>query len=803
MRYALRTLAKSPGFTVVAVLTLALGIGANTTFLSVLYGVVLRGLPYPNASDLVEVRNVGKQGSTEGGISPAELRGYRARQRSLVGIGVYSVGRATLSRDDGAERVVQVRISANLFPLLGVQPIQGRNFLESEERDGDERVVIISHDFWQRYLGGATDVLGRHIRLNGTEHTVVGVMPVHFSGILPPNFSFSAGEPGVGFWKPLDLSSRGATDRTDRSLSTVARLAPGFSLRQANNDLVRVARELRSDQPADYPDAQWKLSVTSLRQSQFGLMFAPLGALMAAAAAVLLIACVNVSIMFLLRAAVRRRDIMIRLSIGASRRHIVGQLLAESSIVCALGAAGGMILAIAGIQVLKTHPPANIPRLQEVALDGPIALATVGVLLLVITAVGLAPALTLFKTRAVIDLAQTGRSTESRSAVRIRELLTIVEIALAVMLLIGGGLAFRSLNKLLHDDVGFAATRVFTFKTNLTAQAYPDLAHTNRFYEQLLGKFASIPGVVSVSAVSYLPLSGESQATSALPAFADQPSTVAWRVVRGPYFSALDVKLVNGRFFNDGDRADGPLVVIVDDSFARRFWPNVTAALGQPVRFGTGADAQTRVIVGIVHHVKHNGPGKNSLPEVYVPQAQFYQRGMYTVVEASNVVNLVPLVRARLAEIDPSIPMYFVETLEQRFSSAIALPRFTAGLVGAFSALALLLAGVGIFGVTGYSVAQRSREFGIRFALGAQRAHVAALVLGRTGRLALIGGTIGALAAFQIAGLMESLLYGVDPVDPPTLLVAATIIIATALLASLLPLSRALRVSPIDALRAE
>jgi putative ABC transport system permease protein len=795
MKHVFRTLSKSPGFTAVAVLTLALGIAANTTFFSVLYGVVLRGLPYPKASELVEVRNRGKLDNNDGRISLAELRDYRARQRSLVGIGVYSIGRATLSLEDGAERVIQTRITANLFPLLGVQPAQGRNFVETEERAGNDRVVIISHEFRQSHFAGAPDVLGRQMRLNGIEHTIVGVMPA--------GFSFSP-EPASSIWKPIDFTPRGAADRTDRGLSTVARLAPGFSIARASDDLERVARQLRADQPADYPaDAEWSLGVTSLRESQFGRMLAPLGALMSAAAAVLLIACVNVSIMFLLRAAVRRREMMIRLAIGASRWHLVRQLLAESSIVCGLGAVVGLGLAFFGAQILKAFPPDNIPRLQEVAIDGPVALFTIGVMLLVTTIVGLTPAATLFKTRAAVDIAQTARHSESRAAVRLREALTVTEIALAVMLLMGGGIAFRYLNKLLRDDVGFTTERLFTFKTNLTPQAYPDHARANRFYEQLTAKLESLPGVAAVAAVSHLPLSGESQFVLAAPIVGEKPSPVAWRVVRGPYFSTMGITLVQGRFLDATDRADTPPVAVVDDTFAHRFWPTGTAALGQPVRFGEGADAHTRTIVGIVHRVKHLGPGTESPPEVYVPQAQCYQRGMFTVIKAAHATNLAPLVRTRLAGIDPTVPMYFIETMERRFAGEIALPRFTAGLIGAFSVLALVLAGVGIFGVTAYSVAQRSREFGIRFALGAQRAHVVGLVLGRTGRLALIGGAIGAVAAFQIADLMKNLLAGVDPLDVSTLVVSAAIIVITALIASLVPLARALRVSPVEALRAE
>ena len=791
----LRSLLKSPGFTLVAVLTLALGIGANTTFFSVLYGVVLRGLPYPHADELVEVQNLGESGNNDGRISPAELRDFRARQRSLAGLGAYSLGRVTMGLADGAERVVQTRITANLFPLLGVQPAHGRHFREDEETGGNDHVIVISDEFRQRHFAGAGEVLGRTLRLNGVEHTIIGVMPA--------GFSFSPGEPGTGIWKPLDLTPSDS-DRNDRYLSTVGRRAAGFSLRAVNNDLARVARQLQADQPGDYPPGdRGTLHAGSLRQSQFGRMLAPLGALMSAAAAVLLIACVNVSIMFLLRAAMRRREMMIRLAIGASRWHIIRQLLAESAVVCGLGATAGLGLGVVGVGVLKAFPPGEIPRLQEVAVNGPIAAFTVGVLLVVTLVVGLAPAITLARTRAPVDLSQTTRTTESRSAVRLRETLTIVEIALAVMLLVGGGLAFRSLGRLLHDDVGFATTQLFTFKTNLTPAAYPDLERTNRFYEQLTARVEALPGVSAVAAVSHLPLSGESQFNVATPVAGGSGLPVAWRVVRGPYFSTLGVTLLHGRLLAATDRAGSPLVVVVDDAFARRHWPTEAAALGQVMRFGEGDSAEVRTIVGIVRHMKHRGPRQDSLPEVFVPQSQFYQRGMYTVVKTSSATNLAPLVRAELAQVDPTIPMYFIETMEQRFASQVALPRFTAGLVGAFAALALVLAGVGLFGVTAYSVAQRSREFGIRIALGASRSHVAGLVLGRTGRLALIGAAAGALAGLHLADLMKSLLFGVDPVDGPTLLAAAGIILFTVLLASVVPLVRALRVNPIEALRAE
>jgi predicted permease len=798
MRYALRSLLRTPGFTFVAVLTLALGMGANTTFFSVLYGVVLHRLPFPHADELVELRNLGPAlGSNNGQISLPELRDYRERQRTLAGIAAYDIGRTTLTRDDGAERVILVTISANFFPTLGVAPALGRNFNATEEQPGHDRVVVISHAVWQTHFAGARDILTRTVQLNGIEHTIVGVMPA----------GFAFAERDTALWKPFAFSPAATANRDDRQLATVARLAPGITLEQARVDLQRVASQLQSDLPKDYPvDARWSIGLTPLRDSQFGQMFAPLATLMTAAAAVLLIACANVAIMFLLRAAARRREIAIRLSLGAGRRHIVHQLLAESVVVCGLGAAGGLLVALGGIQLLKAFPPADIPRLHEVAINGPIAAFTFGVLLLVTGFVGLVPAFAVLKTRVIEGIAQSTRTTDSRLAIRLREILTVAEIALAVMLLVCGGLAFRSLRGLLNADVGFTTDRLLTFKTNLADRAYPDAARVNRFYDAFTARLAALPGVTGLGAVSYLPLSGESQFASF--ARAKDPAgiaklTVGWRVVRGAYFETLGMSLVRGRFFTAADGPGAPLVAIVDDELARRAWPDANP-IGQSVRLSSANGDEVRTVVGVVHRARHFGPGKPALPDAYVPHAQVYQRGMYTVLKTNAATEaLTTSIRAALAEVDASVPMYFTATMDQRYDQALAVPRFTAGLIGAFSTLALVLAGVGIFGVTAYSVGQRVREFGIRFALGAQRAHVARLVLGRVGRLALLGAVLGATAAFYVAQLMATLLYAVEPTDGPTLLAAALVTAFTALLASLVPLTRALRVDPVEALRAQ
>lgn len=799
LRFALRSLAKSPGFTVVAVFTLALGLGATTAFFSVLHGVVLRGLPYPEPDRLVELRNVyGGNANNDGVISAAELADYRARQRSFVGIAADSRGRATLATDAGAERVIVARVTANLFPLLGVTPLLGRTFAADEERAGKNQVVILSYECWQARFGGAKDILEQRVRLNGIDYTIVGVMPA----------SFGYSETGTAFWSPLDLAPQGDTERKNRFLFAVARLLPGTSEKNAREDLARVARQLQADLPQFYPAAaRWSLDFTSLHEGRVGRLKAPFGAMMAAASAVLLIACVNVAIMFLLRAAARRREIMIRLALGAARWHLARQLLAESAVICIGGMIGGLGLAAGGLELLRAFPPGEIPGLAEATINGPVAAFTAAILVAVTVLVGLAPVVSVWKTRINEGITQTTRTTESRGAARMRETLTVVEIALAVLLLVSAGLTLRSLQNLLRVDVGFSTERVLSFKTNLVDRAYPDAERTNRFYEQFAARIAALPGVTSVGAVSYLPLGGESQFMRAEPTATPpgaKPQTVGWRVVRDAYFETIDLALLSGRRFDRTDEAGTEPVAIIDEDLARRIWPGASDVLGRQLRFGEGAAAETRTIVGVVRSVRHFGPREMSLPNAYVPQSQVYQRGMFTVVKtASSPERLVPLVRAALAGIDPAVPMYYTATMERRYEETVALPRFIAGLIGAFSLLALVLAGVGIFGVTAYAVGQRTREFGIRFALGAPRSHVVGIVLGRVGRLALIGGVLGALAAFEIAGLMKTILFGVEPVDAPTLALAMAGTAVTALAASLLPVARALRVDPIESLRAE
>jgi putative ABC transport system permease protein len=800
LRLAVRLLTRAPGFAFIAILTLALGMGANTAFFSVLYGVVLAEPPYPDAGRLVSIRHVRSDTSVpDSRLARAEVRDIRERARAFEGIAAADLGRATLTatgEGEGlADRVKVSRVTPNLFSVLGVSAMRGRTLLDADADGQGSNAVVIGAGLWQSHFGGAADVLSRRIRLNGIEYPIVGVMPKEFA--YP--------EPDMAVWMPLDLRPRDASDRGDRYLFTVARLGAGIDAANASRDLARIATQLRHDFPDVYREPAWSIGLVSLRESQFGHMRLSLGVLQGAAAFVLLIACVNVSIMSLLRTVGRRKELAIRFALGAGRSHVARQLLAESTILCGLGALAGLAIAQFAVSAVKAYAPANIPRLQEITLSLPAALFSAAVLVVVTLIVGLMPiAATRF--RGISGGVPTSRVSDGRATTRLRDGLTIVEIGLAAALVICAGLTLRSLHKLLTVDLGFATTHVVSFKTNLTPGAYPDVERVDRFYDALHTRLQALPGARRVGAVSYLPLSGEGMSMAAAPASSSDAASlgVGWEIVRGRYFEAMGIRLLHGRLFEAADRATSDPVAIVDAGLARRWFGREANAIGQRIRIAGGPDVQFHTIVGVVRDVSHSGPGKINLPTVYAPQSQVYQRGMYSVIETSTPPDaLLRAARAALASVDAAVPMYFAASVETRYDDALALPRFTAGLVSAFSTLALVLAGVGIFGVTAYAVSQRTREFGIRLALGAQRTHVGAIVLRRVGILTVFGIAIGSALGFGLGTLMSGLLFGVSPDDPATFWAALATIALTAIAATVTPLYQAVRVNPAVILKAE
>jgi putative ABC transport system permease protein len=800
LRYAIRQLVRAPGYAAVAALTLTLGMGATIAFYSVLDGVVLRQ-PYPGAERLLTLENRRLDAPANGGrLARAEVVDYRERLRAIDQIAAWDLGRQTLTAAGGsdgfAERVKVSGVTPNLFPILGVAPARGRGFRDEDATGA--RPAIISDALWRARFAAAPDVLSRTIRLNGVEVPILGVMPA----------GFSYPETEMSVWLAMPLAPVDASDRTDHYLGTVARLAPGADLAAAQQDLTRVAAELRRERPDVYPDPQWTIGATSLRDHHYGALRLPLAALLAASGSVLLIACVNVAIMSLLRAIARRRELAIRLAIGAGRGSIVRQLLTEAAVVSTIGAIGGVLLAQAAIAALVAFAPADVPRLNEIGLNLPAVLFTGAILIVVTLIVGLAPALVAANLRAFEGVVPSGRASDTRSTVRLRDALTILEVGLAAALVICAGLTLRSLDGLLRTDLGYQTANRVSFKTNLTAKAYPDLGRVEQFYDQLTTRLAATTGVRRLGAISYLPLSGEGPSLPGSAGVASESTSAQmdWRIVRGDYFGTMGIALLHGRLFADTDRQGAPPVALVDDVLARRWWPHPAAAVGQTIRIGRGPQAELRTIVGVVRHVSHTGPGHATLPAAFAPHAQaaMVQRGMYTVVETTAPpAEAFAAARAALAAVDPTVPLYFAETSARRVDDVVALPRFVTGLVSAFSAVALLLAGVGIFGVTGYAVSQRTREFGIRLALGAQRAGIGGLVLRRVAVLVGLGLAVGSALALSLGPSIAGLLHDVQPDDPSAFVFAVTALGLTALLATLIPVRAAVRVNPAVTLKAD
>ena len=801
LKFAFRQLRKNPGFTAVAVLTLALGIGANTALFSVIHAVLLKPLPYREPGQLFNVRDQSAVDARDARLlSAPELFDFRERQRTLEGIAAVQPGMANLVLADGAARLGLARVTANLFTLLGVQPMLGRGFARGEEEAGADRVVVLSHGLWLSRFGGSRDVLGQTIRLNGEGHTVIGVMPA----------AFAYPHSGVAMWKPLALGGRNEASRGNHWLFALARLKPGVSWRQAEQDLHRIRQEVEAEQPGAYPPLdREKFGLISLLEGSVGNVRRPLLILMGGALLVLLLACVNVANLLLVRASVRQKEMSLRLALGAGRSRVFRQLLVEGALLSGIGGGCGLLLAQLVLKAIATLAPDGIPRLDEVRLDRLAVLFALATCAVVAVSISLAPALKAFRSRLTDAFTSLAGRTEARGLLRLREAMVTGQIAVSVLLLVSAGLLLQSLQRLLRDDLGFDSRRILTFKVYPPAADYPEFGQVDHFYQRLFEKIEGLPGVESVGGVSNVPLYDEWNSVG-----------VAVRGIRGPageaearidigpryvcshYFETMGIRLLHGRFFEVNDSRIAPPVAIVDERFARHFWLDTGEALGHQMSFPGDADGRT--IVGVVRSVKHYGPGVTTQPEVYLPQSQSPQRGLFLAVRASvPPENLTPAIRVCLAELDASIPLYNLATEESRFASLVQKPRFLASLLTSFAALALTLATVGTFGVVSYSMRQRTREFGIRFALGAQKRDVMRLVLGRVGWMVVAGITAGLGCAVATTRLMASLLFGVTALNAATFITASAAVAVVTLLGCAWPALLAARINPSEALRCE
>lgn len=814
LRYAVRQFFKNPGFTVVAVLALALGIGATTTIFSVVNTVLLRPLPFAQPETLATIWEL--RDNEQSVASYPNFADWREQARSFEHIAAYTASSAVVTGGDEAEKIEGLVVSADLFPLLRVQPAVGRVFTSKDDQPGRDRVVVLSQGFWQRRYGGSRDIIGREILISGRKYTVLGVMPA--------GFRFPIRTTRVDYYTPLvpgigdNTKQRGA-----HFLSVVGRLRPGVSIREANAELATLATRLAGAYPRT--NAGYSASVLSLHENLVGKTRPALFVLLAAVGAVLLIACANVANLLLARAASRRKEIALRAALGASRARIIRQLLTESALLGLFGGLLGLLLASWGVDVLVATSPVELPRLPEVGIDKWVLAFTTGVALLTGIVFGLAPALQASRLDLNASLGESGRGEggESGRGRRLRASLVVAEVALSLVLLVGAGLLIKSFVRLRQVDPGIDPRGVVCAEVVLPGARYPEPAKQQAFFTELIRRVQALPGVAGAGIVNPVPM-GKDQTSYTFTIVGQPPPAPGqdlgadWCVTSPDYFRSLGIRLLAGRTFTDRDIADAPPVVMVNQAFARRYFPNGDA-LGQRIRIsnegddGSGSDpgappeppAPQREIIGIIGDIRHLGLGTEPGPEFYVPYLQHSTRFCnLTVRAASPGANLAPLisaVRRIVHEMDGDLSTSDIGPMERLVVDSIAVQRFHSTLLLTFAGVALVLAAVGVYGVMSYTVSRRTQEIGIRLALGAGRANVLALVVGQGLRLTLLGVGIGLLAAFALTRLLNSLLFGVSASDPLTFFAVSAFLAVTAAVASYLPARRASRIDPMVALR--
>jgi putative ABC transport system permease protein len=810
VRYGFRLLLKSPGFTVVAVLTLALGIGANTALFSVINGVLLSPLPFPQSDQLVTLHE-NKPNFEGGSVSYPNFRDWQKDNHSFSSVALARTYAFSLTGAGEAEQVTGDFVSSDFFPLLGVKPVIGRTFTEDEEPVGAGPVALIGAGLWQRKFGSAPDILGKSITLDGRGYTIVGVIPATLH-LNIPGFQEAQVYAPIGQWGNPLLLQRGA----GLGLHGIGRLKPGVTIEQARADMDGVTRNLASA----FPDADKGITakVTPLKQQMIGHVRSLLLVLLAAVGFVLLIACVNVANLLLARSTGRAREFAVRAALGASQGRVVRQLLTESVLLGLAGGSLGLLLAAWGTHAALGVLPAALPRAEQVGLDARVLIFTAGISLLVGVLFGLMPALSTSHPDLQETLKQGGRGS-SGARHRTQSVFVVAEMALAVVLLVGAGLTIRSLAKLWSVDPGFNPHNVLTFGLSLPPSivgAKPDAIRTA--FREFDGKIASIPGVQAVSQTwGAVPLSGDDEQLFWLegqpkPTHENDMNWAIDYIVEPDYLKAMGIPLLRGRFFSPQDNEHSPRVVVIDEVFAQKYFPNQNP-IGK--RINLNLSNQLAEIVGEVGHVNQWGldaDDQQSLRSgLYIPCLQMPDdfiamspTGSAVVVRSGNSGGgLLDSIRSVNAQMSDQQVIYGVQTMDSIISGSLASRRFSMILLGVFAVLALVLASVGIYGVISYVVGQRTNEIGIRMAMGAHRRDILRLILGRGGRLAGLGVAVGLSGALGLTQFMASLLYGVRATDPLTFVGVAILLTLVALAACYIPARRAAKVDPMVALRYE
>ncbi len=800
LRYGVRMLLRSPGVTVIAVLALALGIGANTAIFSVVNGVLLRPLPFEEPGRLVRLSEDAPQ-VPQMSISYPNFLDWREQNKVFTGIAALQFQSYNLTGTNEPERLPGRNVSANFFSLLGVKPAAGRTFLPEEDRPGAARVCVVSNGLWQRRFGSDPNLVGKQLTLNNESYTVVGV--------LPPSYRFGT---ATDVFAPIGLKADTMTERGNHpGIYAIARLKPGVTVEQARSELVGLAKRLAKQ----YGKGD-SATVTSLQEFFVGDIRPSLLVLLGAVGFVLLIACANVANLLLARAASRSREIAIRTALGAGRLRIIRQLLTESVLLALLGGVFGLLLALWGIDAIRSASIDSIPTTAVINLDTSVLLFTLFVSLLTGVVFGLAPALHASKLDLNESLKEGGRSaTTGSGSKQLRNLLVVSEVALSLMLLVGAGLLIKSFTHLRATDPGFDPQKLLAMQLALPAKEGEGRKVAN-FFSELDARLKAIPGVEAIAFSTGLPLFGTGDTSFAIEGRPElesgkRPQTMQY-ITSPDYLRAMGIRLVKGRFFNEHDTQNSQLVAVIDEAFARQQFPN-EEPLGQRIAGDKQNDIPAAEIVGVVAHVKHFGVDapERIQPQLYLAFNQVPDKFLPLVVDRMNLVirtttdpaGMTAVVRREVAAIDKNQPVYNVNTMEQVLSESIATERLSTTLLAVFACVALILAAVGIYGVMSYTVAQRTHEIGVRMALGAQARDVLRLVVGQGMTLALIGVAVGLLGAFAVTRVMSGLLFGVSATDPVTFIGVALLLATIALLACLIPALKATKVDPMIALRYE
>jgi putative ABC transport system permease protein len=803
VKFGARMLAKGRGFTVVALLTLALGIGANSAIFSFVNAILLRPLPYPDADRLVFLTEWSEQ-VPEMSFSLANFADLRDQNRVFDAVVAFRGQNYVLTGGPEPERLNGRQVTAGLFPTLGITPVLGRAFTPEEDRPGGDRVVLLSDGLWTRRFGRDPSVLGRSLVLNDEPYTVVGVMPGKLHG------SWRQSDVWTSLGR-LEDTLGGPKERGNHpGVYVIGRMKGGTTLAQARAEVEGIGRRLAEEYPAS--NARQSMTVQPALDALVGDLKPALLILLGAVAFVLLIACANVSNLLLARAQTRHKEIAVRTALGAGRGRVIRQLLVESLLLSLAGGALGLALAFAGVRGLIALSPASTPRIEDVGVDASVLVFTLAVSLATGVVFGLLPALQTARADTAEALKEGGRSSSAPGRHRVRALLVVSEVSLALVLLVGAGLLLKSFWRLLAADPGFDAERVTTMTVNLPGARFDDPAKSRRFFDRVRDEMRAVPGVESFATTA--PLLGHWQTSFTVegrpePPPGQRPSTDITRV-SPEYFRTMGVRLLAGRTFTEQDREDKPSVCVIDETMAKAQWPGEDP-LGKRLRLGGGGHGPENpwmTVVGIVGHVKNYGVDQESRVETYVPAAQMpVGFGVIVVRTAGDPGSVTAGIRRAVEAVDKDVPVFAVRPLADIVADGRAEKRLAAQLLGAFAALALVLAAIGIYGVMSQSVNQQTVDIGIRVALGARRADILKLVVGQGMALAGIGVGLGLLLAlslaFGLASALHAVLFHVSRTDPPTYTLVPLLLTTVALLACYLPARRALRVDPIRALRSE